>query len=371
MAAMDKHRLHIAIAACAFQLAKQQDGSAWVQLTPAGEFRPMDGRPMNVPAWRIDAASAAAVIEQRKARKTPPVIDYEHQTLKKEENGQPAPAAGRLQELEWREGSGLWGRVEYTARAARLIEDGEYLFFSPVFSYAPDGTVTAILMGALTNDPAIDGLEPLARRAAATFGIHPTQEELKVDELLKAIIAALSMKDDTTADQAIAALSALKPALDDQAGQLAKLRETLGLDKDASPDQIAAATGQLMAAKAGEPDPAKFVPVAAVQQLQGQVAELSARLTGGELDRLVNTAIEEGRLAPAMETWARQYGKKDIAGLKTFLEGAQPIAALTRQQGAGRQPAPTTIAQLDDAALAVCSAMQIKPEDYLNTLNAQ
>nr|WP_282961494.1 phage protease [Pseudomonas aeruginosa] len=33
------------------------------------------------------------------------------------------------------------GRVEYTARAAKLIEDGEYLYFSPVFSYAPDGTV--------------------------------------------------------------------------------------------------------------------------------------------------------------------------------------------------------------------------------------
>nr|WP_250636823.1 phage protease [Pseudomonas aeruginosa] len=34
-----------------------------------------------------------------------------------------------------------------------MIEDGEYLYFSPVFSYAPDGTVLSILMGAITNDP--------------------------------------------------------------------------------------------------------------------------------------------------------------------------------------------------------------------------
>ncbi|MCL8054463.1 phage protease, partial [Pseudomonas aeruginosa] len=81
----------------------------------------MDGRPMDVPGWRIDAASAAAVIERARSRKTPPVLDYEHQTLKKEQNGQPAPAAGRFLDFEWREGSGLWGRVEYTARAAKLI----------------------------------------------------------------------------------------------------------------------------------------------------------------------------------------------------------------------------------------------------------
>nr|WP_282977345.1 phage protease [Pseudomonas aeruginosa] len=121
------------------------------------------------------------------------------------------------------------GRVEYTARAAKLIEDGEYLYFSPVFSYAPDGTVLSILMGAMTNDPAIDGLEPLARRAAATFGLYNPDEETPVDELLKAIIAALSLKEGTTEAEAIAALTALKPALDAQATNLAKLRETLGL----------------------------------------------------------------------------------------------------------------------------------------------
>ncbi len=139
---MEKNRLLVAIAACSFQLPQLEDGSAWIQVTPAGEFRPTDGRPMDVPAWRIDAASAAAVIDRARARKTPPVLDYEHQTLKKEENGQPAPAAGRFLDFEWREGSGLWGRVEYTARAARMIEDGEYLYFSPVFSYLkPLGTM--------------------------------------------------------------------------------------------------------------------------------------------------------------------------------------------------------------------------------------
>lgn len=368
---MEKNPLLVAIAACSFQLPKLEDGSTWIQITPAGEFLPMDGRPMDVPAWRIDAASAASVVQRAKARQTPPVLDYEHQTLKKEENGQPAPAAGRFYDFEWREGSGLWGRVEYTPRAAQLIQDGEYMYFSPVFSYAPDGTVLSFLMGALTNDPAIDGLEPLARRAAATFGLYPPKEEPSVDELLKAIIAALSLKEGTTEAEAIEALKALKPALDSQASTLAKLRETLGLDKEANAEQIAAATAQLKTTGNGNPDPAKWVPIAVVGPLQEQVAVLTSRLNGGELDGLINTAIQEGRLIPSMETWAREYGAKDMAGLKSYLGQAKPIAALTRQQTTDRDAVPTSVDQLDEAALAVCSAMQLKPEDYLATLKAQ
>ncbi|MEI1127711.1 phage protease, partial [Pseudomonas aeruginosa] len=200
-------------------------------------------------------------------------------------------------------------------------------YFSPVFSYAPDGTVLSILMGAMTNDPAIDGLEPLARRAAATFGLYNPDEETPVDELLKAIIAALSLKEGTTEAEAIAALTALKPALDAQATNLAKLRETLGLAQDADVEQIAAATAQLKVAAPGNPDPAKYVPVEAVTQLQGQVAALTSRINGGELDGLINSAIQEGRLIPSMEPWAREYGGKDLAGLKNYLGQAKPIAA--------------------------------------------
>ncbi|AWR46470.1 protease [Pseudomonas aeruginosa] len=365
---MEKNRLLVAIAACSFQLPQLEDGSAWIQVTPAGEFRPTGGRPMDVPAWRIDAASAAAVIDRARARKTPPVLDYEHQTLKKEENGQPAPAAGRFLDFEWREGSGLWGRVEYTARAARMIEDGEYLYFSPVFSYAPDGTVLSILMGAITNDPAIDGMEPLARRAAATFGLYPTQEEISVDELLKAIIAALSLKEGATEAEAIAALTALKPALDAQAASLATLRETLGLAKDASVEQIAAATSQLKKADPSQkPDPAKFVPLEAVTDLQEQIAALTARLNGGELDRLVGAALQDGRLLPSLEQWARDLGGKDIGQLKAYLDKAAPIAALTRLQG--RQPEGDTH-NLTDAEMEAARLTGISPADYAKAKGA-
>ncbi len=348
----------IAIAACSFQLPQLEDGSSWLQLTPAGEFRATDGRPADVAAWRIDAASAAVLAARFSARRPPPVIDYEHQTLNKERNGQPAPAAGRLRELLWREGSGLWGRVEWTSRAAQLIEAGEYLYFSPVFAYGRDGTVLAVLMGALTNDPEIDGLEPLTQRAAATFAFN--EEDPTVDELLKAIIAALALKADASEADAIAALTAFKPAMDAQAKTLADLRTALGLDAQASGEQIAAATAQLKTGAA--PDPAKFVPVIVVTELQTQLAALTSRINTGELDELVGGAVRDGRLLPAMEPWAREYGAKDLAGLKTYLGQAKPIAALTRMQGATPPGADTH--NLSDVELEAARLTGISPADY-------
>lgn len=89
--------VNLAIAACTFALAQDgptgQDlgnGLYLVQFTPSGNFSPSDGRPMDVPSWHINAQLAADVIARNRARLKPVVIDYEHQTLNKEKNGQPA-----------------------------------------------------------------------------------------------------------------------------------------------------------------------------------------------------------------------------------------------------------------------------------------
>lgn len=148
-----------------------EQGLVDMQLTPAADFKPSDGRAMSVPAWRIDAAIAAKVIARFQKRRSLPVVDYEHQTLLTATNGQPAPAAGWINALEWREGSGLWARVRLTERAAAHVAAGEYRYVSPVFAFdVKTGEVLGILHAALTNNPAIDGMAALASRAALSFG---------------------------------------------------------------------------------------------------------------------------------------------------------------------------------------------------------
>lgn len=355
----------IALAACAFELPPLADGAPTVriQLTPAGDFKPWDGRRIESGHWHIDRAVANAVIARFQARKNPRVLDYEHQTLRKEENGQPAPAAGWITGLEWSEGQGLFGTVELTARARQLIGDGEYRYISPVFTYDPrTGDVLDVQMAALTNNPAIDGMEPLALRAAATFGFY-SDEDSPMNKLFLAVCAALALNaDSTTEDQAAAALAAHF-----KSDPLAGVRKALGVDDKTAPEAIVTACTALKAKadKAGEPDPAKFVPISVVEELRTSVASLSAQIRDEKVDQMVMQALEDGRLLKAQESWARDLGKKDIAALTAYLDTAQPIAALAGTQTGGRRPElPANANGLTLEELAVCNATGIDPKDF-------
>ncbi|MGA7437659.1 MAG: phage protease [Luteibacter sp.] len=354
--------LAIALAACSFALPAGSDTRIQIQLTPAGEFRPSDGREMKVDAWRIDQAIATRVIDRFRARANPAVIDYEHQTLHKETNGQPAPAAAWIHDLEWRDGAGLFGTVELTSRLRQAINDGEYKFISPVFSYdRRTGDVLDLQMAAVTNNPAIDGMEPLALQAAATFGIHTFEEDPSMNPLLKAILAALSLPDTTTEQDAIAALTArLDPA---KTVDVDKIRAALGIA--ASDDLVAACTSLKTKAEAPA-DPTKYVSLAAFEEVKTALAALTKQSVTSQVDQLITEGLADGRLLKAQEGWARELGGKDIAALTAYLKDTPPIAALSSTQTAGRRgPAQTNADGLTEEELAVCSATGTDPKDFI------
>ena len=367
-------RSAVAVAACTFavQAAGAADGlMRRVQFFPAGEFRSGDTRPEEVPSWRIDAASAALVIERFNARRKPLVVDYEHQTLNKEKNGQPAPAAGWPKSLEWVEGEGLFGLVEMTARAAAAIDGKEYLYFSPVFAYSKtDGTVLEVLMGALTNDPGIQGMQPVSLMAAATAAFLPSLQEPSVNPLLKAVLAALGLPETTTEEAATAALTALGPlqSLQSRAAVATAACTALQLDASATADTVAAACTSLRsAARTAAPDPAQYVPVAVVQELQTNLAALSASVHSRAVDDVIAPALGDGRLLPAEEAWARDTAKTPagLASLTSLLKVRQPIAALASTQTKGQPPAAATDTHgLTADELAVAAACGMTPEAY-------
>lgn len=360
----------MALAACAYELPAGAVAGALVplQLTPAGEFLPSDGREMSVPAWRIDQAIAAKVIARFNARKNLAVLDYEHQTLRTEDNGQPAPAAGWIRSIEWREGSGLWANVELTARAARHIADGEYRYVSPVFAYDADsGEILAITMAAITNNPAIDGMEPLALRAAATFGFTTDpDEDSSMNKLLAALCALLGLDaTKTNEDQAVAACNALKPKLD----AFAQVRKELGIDegKEVGAAELVAACTALKekADASATPDPKKYVEVSVVEALKTDIAALRGEHTSREVGELVAAGLADGRLLEAQKDWATKLGTSDIAALRAYLESAAPIAALRSTQTGGKQPQGGKDENgLTGEELAICSATGVDPKDF-------
>ena len=309
-----KHSFAVGLAACQFQL---QPGSRELQLLPAGRFRAIDGRPadVNLVEWHLDAALAQQLIAAAQARANPLVIDYEHQTLNAEKNGQAAPAAGwwDAAKMVWREGQGLFVTdVTWTEKASAMIASGEYKFFSPVFKYdKKTGAVTAILMGAITNYPAIDGMEALAASAAARFDSdNPHQENPSMKELLK----LLGLKDDATEADAVAALNAIIKSKSD-------------------------AETAVAAAKAAAPDLAKYVSIDTHTKLASDFAALKSDLDARDLGTAISTAIDEGRLPPGEEQWARDFAKSHgLVALKASLEKRPVIAALKRIQTDGKGP---------------------------------
>lgn len=346
-------------------------GRLLLQITPAGDFLPSDGRAMDVPAWRINAQIAGRVIAATAAHRQPPVIDYEHQTLHKEANGQPAPAAGWMHALRWVEGKGLYAEVELTARAKELVAAGEYRYFSPVFEYSRNsGEVVRVLMGALTNNPAIHGMDAVTLQAAATARFAPaaltaqpkTPNQEKPMNLLQTLLAALGLPENTTEAAAIAACTAYKAQAD-------AARAALALGQDATAETVTAACTALSAkanATSAAPDPAKYVPVAVVEELRTSVAALTAAQNQRAVDDLVAPALQDGRLLPAQEAWARDLGASNMAALTSYLQTAKPIAALTGTQTGGQPPAGGAAAEAGLSAdeLAVAAACGITADQF-------
>lgn len=317
-----------------------------VQLLPAGPlFRARDGRPEKLPGYRIDAKIAAALIARAMERQTPLVVDYEHQTLLTEKNGQPAPAAGWFRTLEWVEGEGLFATdMEWNARALEMIAAGEYKFISPVFSFdTRSGAVLEIQMAAITNNPALDGMEAVA---AHRF-LSPDQpvEEIRMNEMLKKLLAALGLQETATEADALSAVTALK----------------------AGSDKVAGLESEVAALKAATPDPEKFAPVATMKALQAEVSALTAKLNGQELDGVIAEALTAGKLLPAQESWARELGGKDLASLKSYLDTAPAVVPAGTQSG-GKPPASGGgDGKLNDTELAVCSQLGITAEEFLKS----
>lgn len=322
------------LAALTFQI---DSATKAVRLFPAGEFRSADGsgRPADAPGWRIDAASAAQLIASANARADRKVIDYEHQTLKAQDNGQPAPAAGWIAALEWREPGadepgGLYMTPDWTEKAAAMISAREYRYISPVFTYDRGGNVTRLLHAGLTNFAGLDGLTDLAA-LSAHFNLSTKEEPMK--ELLK----ALGLAEGASEEQAMAALKALTEA----------------------------STAQIAALSAKTPDPAKWVPMETHSQTQNALAALTAKVEQNERDGLVETALSDGRILPAQEAYWRA---QPVTALKAYLEVAQPVAALGGTQTGGAAPAGSQSSTLDENQLAVCRALGVKPEDFAKNM---
>ncbi|WP_321150085.1 phage protease [Aeromonas jandaei] len=329
------------------QLTPQGDG--WFQLLPVGPFKARDGRPFDVASghWQLDGQIAAALIARAKALGQDILIDYDHQTLKTDQNGQPAPAAGwyNSDEIAWREGQGLFIKPRWTERAAALVAAKEYRFLSAVFPYDAQGRPLELRMTAITNDPGVVGMQALAALSALpasslmstqpgqlATSSHVAQQEKSMNEHLIALLGKLGIQPGAdgqfTAEQGTAALAALD-TLQASAASAPELEAALTAERTS----LAALKATVSTGQGGQIDLAKYVPVETYNALVAQVASLSAKVETTDAATLIKEARTQGKVVAAEEEYLTAYAaQKGVAALKALLEPRPSIAALAASQ---------------------------------------
>lgn len=322
-------------AALTFELVQGAGGiPTEAHLLPPGPFRSSDGRPAECAAWQLDAQIAQRVMAIAAAQKNDILIDFEHQSLRARENGKRVEAAGWVpRTFEWREGSGLFAtNIIWVGDTPDLIKQKKLRYISTVFFYdAETGEVLEIVSIALTNTPALDGLDALAdlaRKFSTAGGLPPGNS---------------TGDEDMPDEKQLAALTA---------------------ERDAEKQKVAALTADLDKSKAQVADlTSKNTELASkVAGFEKEKAEAALAADKAKHAELMQAALTDGRLTPAQKPWAE---KQSLAALTEYLDSTNPLALLNKQTNGGKGGENNH--GLSAVELAECSKMGVSPEDFAKT----
>ena len=237
-------------------------------LPPGGKVRSTHGD------FLFDEKAAKELMAAFDRRKNDLVVDYEHQTL----TGAEAPAAGWIKALAWDPVQGLWADVEWTPRGAEYVKNKEYRYLSPVIRIRKsDNRAVELHSAALTNDPAIDGMVPIANKAGIKNKEEKEMDLLKLAAVLG--IAAESATEDAVLEKC-RNLMQPKPVVAHK-----DVLQLLDAKEDATLDDV---KGRIMALK----NPAGFVKAEDFEALKKQLKDK-------ETSDMVEMALKDGKIAPA------------------------------------------------------------------------
>lgn len=338
--------MKLTVAACSFEIDKAKYGR--IQLLPYGKFRATDGRPTDVEAWYVTDTNGADVVALANNQRNPLPIDYEHQIIHSLKNGKEAPSAGWMEYFYFTP-QGIFADVRWTDKAADYIKNGEYRYISAVFAYDTDGYVRKIFHAALTNTPALDGMD----EAMVAASVNLLQEDNPMDKkLLAALCALFALKADASEADITEKVTALSAAKGDSTVDVLDVYAKLA-EKEQS---VAALSTQV-----GNPDPAKFVPVEQVAALQADFNALKASVETDKKDALITAALSQGKLSPALKDWAQSLS---VEALSAYLEKAPAMAALSGEPQAKVDP-EQKVAALSAAEQAAARALGMTEAEFM------
>lgn len=339
--------------ACSFKLS---EANGHIQLFPFGRFYPADGRAEGAGGWYVDDSNGYALADSINAQDIDLMIDYEHQTLYLEKNGQGNPAAGWIKQVEYRPNEGLFAEVAWTDKAASQIKAGEYRYISPLFIPDSNGRVVQVLNAALTNRPALHNL-------AEAFALSQQFKQFNQPEgqpMLKLLQQLFDAPNATEAEitEKLTALSAVK----------GDTKVALSAVYDELKTQTAQAVA--LSAQVANPDPTKFVALSQMQAVQTELNALKAQHAKEKADSLITQALSDGRLLPAQKAWAENLAQTNFVALSDYLATVTPNAALSGGMQAKDAPTENVVA-LSAEELAAAKMLGMSEAEFITAHKTQ
>lgn len=272
-----------------------EDVPARILIAPWGEVQSTNGD------FLVDEQGVQAAIAQFREHGTDLPIDFEHQTLGGAYSSPDglAPAAGWIKSLMAEPAVGLMAEVQWTPRGIEQLRTKQYRYLSPVaIIRGSDRRMVGLHSAALTNKPAIVGMEAIINRTADTAVARASGARATVVSTVRSDSEPQHGEEHVMLDL------------------LNNLRTQLNLNPEVGTRQVLLAASQRL------------------QEVQEQQSQRSAE------DRVVQ-AMACGKLTEAQRDWAMQLALKDGASFEDWLASAPVVVCL------GRTVAP------DDGDLAV------------------
>jgi phage I-like protein len=299
----------------------------WVELIPAGAIVGRDGR-----TWNNSKPEAIIASFTELARDLP--IDIEHSSELKAPSGDPAPAIAWVKELENRDGA-IWGRTEWNTSGKQLIGDGAYRYLSPVIIYEQStGIIVGLTSVGATNQPNLK-LPALNHEQGATTPKEST--------MLKAILAALGLPENTTEAEVV--------------GKIGGLRNELAT----------------AANRAENPSLEKFVPradynaaLAKATNAETQLQQIKDEKLETDVNTAIGQALKDGKITPATADYHKAQCRQE-GGLARFTAYCAAAPAIGGDSGLNDKDLNTNRKALNAEEQKVCDNLGITAEEYLKT----
>ncbi len=238
--------------------------------------------------------SAALIMAAWKDYGNPLSFDYGHSFFEEESRRDPADqykSAG-LFKLEVRQGE-LWATdIKWTPTAKKGIEDGDYPFTSPAFTYDEEtGEITGLLNIALTATPATKSMKPLCATRAKP------EDETQEPPPMKTLLAALALSATATEAEALDVVSKMQGSQKDLLELCDAKSASEARGKIAGWKEAAAQTSALLAER--------------------EAAKATAAKV--EIASLLDGALKAGKIGKNQVALLASQGEKDPAFLKAYL----------------------------------------------------